>query len=84
MQETKVQSLSWEVPMEEENGNPLQYFCLGKPHGGRSLVGYSPSVAKSWIWLSDGARMHAHIYVYLSMYIKKLWGGKGDRDGEYM
>ena len=23
------------------NGNPLQYSCLGKPHGQRSLVGYS-------------------------------------------
>ena len=23
------------------NGNPLQYSCLGNPHGGRSLVGYS-------------------------------------------
>ena len=26
----------------EGNGNPLQYFCLGKSHGQRSLVGYSP------------------------------------------
>jgi len=24
------------------NGNPLQYFCHGKFHGQRSLVGYSP------------------------------------------
>ena len=23
-------------------GNPLQYSCLGNPHGQRSLVGYSP------------------------------------------
>ena len=23
-------------------GNPLQYSCLGKPHGPRSLAGYSP------------------------------------------
>ena len=23
-------------------GNPLQYSCLGNPHGWRSLVGYSP------------------------------------------
>ena len=23
------------------NGNPLQYSCLGKSHGQRSLVGYS-------------------------------------------
>ena len=25
----------------EENGNPLQYYCLENPHGQRSLVGYS-------------------------------------------
>ena len=24
------------------NGNPLQYSCLEKPHGQRSLAGYSP------------------------------------------
>ena len=26
----------------EGNGNPLQYFCLEKSQGQRSLVGYSP------------------------------------------
>ena len=26
----------------EENGNPLQYSCLKKSHGWRSLVDYSP------------------------------------------
>ena len=26
----------------EGNGYPLQYFCLEKPHGQMSLVGYSP------------------------------------------
>jgi len=26
----------------EENGNPLQYSCLKKPHVERSLAGYSP------------------------------------------
>ena len=24
------------------NSNPLQYSCLGKSHGQRSLLGYSP------------------------------------------
>ena len=28
-QETQVQSLGGEDPLEEENGNPLQYSCLG-------------------------------------------------------
>ena len=27
-QETQVQSLGWEDPLEEGNGNPLQYSCL--------------------------------------------------------
>ena len=26
----------------EGNGNPLRYSCLGKSHGQRILVGYSP------------------------------------------
>ena len=29
MQETWVQSLGQEGPLEEEMGNPLQYSCLG-------------------------------------------------------
>ena len=31
MQETWVGSLGQEVPLEKENGNPLQYSCLGNP-----------------------------------------------------
>ena len=33
--------------LEEGNGNPLQYSCLEKFQGQRSLVGYSPLGAKS-------------------------------------
>ena len=29
------------------HGNPLQHSCLENPHGQRSLVGYSPWVARS-------------------------------------
>ena len=32
MQETWVQSLSWEDPLEKGNGNPLQYSCLEIPN----------------------------------------------------
>ena len=44
------------------HGNPLQgllgefllgVFLLGESHGQRSLAGYSPWVAKSWIRLSN-------------------------------
>ena len=31
IQETQVQSLGQEDPLEEENGNPLQYSCLKNP-----------------------------------------------------
>ena len=41
-QETQVQSLGWEDPLEKVDSNPLQYSCLEKFHGQRSLVGYSP------------------------------------------
>ena len=30
-QEIQVQSESWKDPLEEENGSPLQYFCLKNP-----------------------------------------------------
>ena len=30
-QETQVQSLGGEDPLEKRNGNPLQYPCLGNP-----------------------------------------------------
>ena len=43
MQETQVQSVGWEDPPGEGNGNPLQYSCLENPMDlQRSLVGYSP------------------------------------------
>jgi len=35
-----VQSMGWEDPFEEENGQPIQYACLKKSHGQRSLAGY--------------------------------------------
>ena len=31
VQETEVQPLGWEDPLEKGNGNPLQYFCLENP-----------------------------------------------------
>ena len=40
MQETQVQSLGREDPLEE--GMATQYSCLENPHVQRRLVGYSP------------------------------------------
>ena len=42
MREAQVRSLGWEDPPGGGNGNPLQYSCLEKSHGQRSLAGYSP------------------------------------------
>ena len=39
------------------NGNPLQYSCLEKSHGGRSLVGYSPRGCKE---LDTTELLHFH------------------------
>ena len=36
MQETYVQSLGWEDPLEKGNGNPLQYSCLENPIDGEA------------------------------------------------
>ena len=33
MPETWFRWLGWEDPLEEGNGNPLQYSCLENPHG---------------------------------------------------
>ena len=44
----------------EGNGNPLQYSCLEKSHGRRSLVGYSPWDRKE----SDTTeRLHFHFII---------------------
>ena len=54
MQETRVQSLGREDPLEKEMAtNPV--FLPGKSHGQRSQAGYSPWGRKSQMWLRDGA-----------------------------
>ena len=50
MQETWVQSLGWENPLEKEMAT-TPVFLPGKSHGQRSLAGYSPwnrSVGHNW------------------------------------
>ena len=42
MQETWVQFLGWEDPLEKETWQPTPVFLPGEFHGQRSLVGYSP------------------------------------------
>ena len=45
MQETRVQSLGQEDPLERK-WQPTPVFLLGKSHGQRSLEGYSPQGCK--------------------------------------
>ena len=52
MQETQVLSLDWEYLLEKEVAT-TPVLLPGKSHGQRSLVGYSPWVAKSQTQLRD-------------------------------
>ena len=52
MQETKVQSLSWEEPLEEETATPLQYSCLENPKNGEAWRATVHGVTKSRTGLS--------------------------------
>ena len=47
VQETQVQSLGWEEPLEKK-WLPTPVFMPGESHGQRSLVGYSPWGCKEW------------------------------------
>ena len=52
-QETQVQSLGQEDPLEEENGNPLRYSCLENPMDRGALGATVQRVTKSQTQLSD-------------------------------
>ena len=57
LQETQVRSLGQEDSPGEGNSTPLQYSCLEKSRGQRSLVDYSPWGRKE----SDTTgRLHFH------------------------
>ena len=68
LQETLGSPWARKIPWGR-NGNPLQYSCLEKSHGQRSLAGYSPEGHKE----SDmtKATEHAIISCLLSLLI---WG----------
>ena len=55
MQETQVQSLGWEDPLEKEM-QPTPVLLPGKSHGQRAMVSYSP-----WGWkeLDTTGRLHS-------------------------
>ena len=53
MQEMQVRSLGQEDPLEEGMATHSSILTWRIPHGQRSLVGYSPWVAKSRTRLND-------------------------------
>ena len=50
---TQVRSLGREDPLEKENGNPLQYYCLENPMEGGAWQATVHGVTKSGTRLSD-------------------------------
>ena len=53
----------------EENGNPLQYFCLGSPMDREAWQATVHGVSKSWMWLrteSKGAMWVFSLYIQFS------------------
>ena len=69
MQETQVQPLGSEDPLEEGMANPLQYSCLENLHGERSLVGYS-SWARKELDMTE-ATQHTHTHTAIQIPICK-------------
>ena len=61
MQETWIQSLSWEDPLEKGMATKSSIYP-GKSHGPRSLVGYSPWGCKE---LDTTERLHFTILNHL-------------------
>ena len=53
MQKIQVRSLGWEDPLEEGNGNPLQYSCLENSMDRGAWEATVHGVAKSRTRLSD-------------------------------
>ena len=53
-------SLGWEDPLKEGMAPP-PVFLPGKPHGQRSLVGYSPCGHKQ-LDMTEQLHKHAHIW----------------------
>ena len=61
MRETQVRSLGQEDPLEKENGNLLQYFCLENPMEGGAWWDTVHGVEKSGTQLSDFTFTFLHL-----------------------
>ena len=61
MQDTQVQSLGWEDPLEMA-WQPTSVSLPGKSHGQRSLAGYSPWGCKELDKTERLTRIHTHTH----------------------
>ena len=65
MQETGVQSLGWDDPLEKEMAT-TPVLLPGKSHGWRSLIGYSPQGRKE-SYMTKRVHFHFHFYFFSQM-----------------
>ena len=72
MQETWVQSLGWEDPLEKETAT-TPVFLSGKSHGQRSLVGYSP-------WGHKGVGHHLTTKQQDRLQLSEMVRGRGSKE----
>ena len=77
MQETRVQSLGWEDPLEGRAWQPTPVFLSGESHGQRSLPGYSPRGSqrvrcnwRDWEWMH--ACIHEILKIVVSWFLFKF------------
>ena len=62
--EKQVRPLTWKDPLEQENGNPLQYFCLGNPMDRGDWWAAVRGVTKSWTeWAYTHTHTHTSTYI---------------------
>ena len=59
----RVQSLGQEDPLEEENGNPLQYSSLKNPMDRGALQAIVQRVSNSQTQLSDYRSLYLNIFI---------------------
>ena len=67
-QETRVQCLGWEYPLEEE-WQPTPVFLPGDFHGRKTLAGYSPSGHKELDATGDWAYVAGYLNSFFTILV---------------
>ena len=86
MQETQIQSLGWEAPLEKRNGNPLQYSCLEKSMDRGAWPATVHGVSKSQTRLSELHTLQwwhlCWVFCILRTTTENSWGPGGSAKAE--